>query len=125
MPVKKRKLSPSSSRSATPAQTPTPTNGPAFNGLDGSSTLHAQPASPSSVSLNLDNGSAPPEGSGSSAPTRSSVGATPIPAPAHGYQDGVRAKHGVIQPGSGDGQDCGDECFLWNDLPMNKHGQSL
>lgn len=36
--------------------------------------------------------------------------------------DSLVAKLGTIVPGSGDGTDCGDECYIWTDLPMNKQG---
>lgn len=35
----------------------------------------------------------------------------------------VVARMGTRVQGSGDGLDCGEECFMWTDLPMNRLGQ--
>ncbi|ORX36915.1 hypothetical protein BD324DRAFT_579970 [Kockovaella imperatae] len=37
-------------------------------------------------------------------------------------EESLIAKGGSIVPGTSDGKDCGDECFLWTDLVMNKPG---
>ena len=34
------------------------------------------------------------------------------------------AKQATLVPGSGDGNDAGDECYIWTDLPMNSKGRS-
>ena len=59
-------------------------------------------------------------------PSRISASATPVPVVGGVVkEERTVAKAGVIQLNSGDGPGCGDECFLWTDLPMNKQGQLL
>lgn len=107
MPVKKRKLSPQASSRG--SATPGPSGSVATAELNGTPTSIAQPASPiGGVRI------------GTEDDHRLSISATPAIVPPH--EERKVAKHGVIQHGSGDGLGCGDECFLWGDLPMNKHG---
>ncbi|ORY32624.1 hypothetical protein BCR39DRAFT_492689 [Naematelia encephala] len=97
MSSKKRRLSPSaSSSSSTPA-----------------------PALPTQVSLGLPSASSlsTVQPIANASPGRAS--ATPAPPL---KEERTVAKPGTIVPGSGDGPGCGDECFLWADLPMNKQG---
>ncbi|GFZ44210.1 hypothetical protein JCM24511_01931 [Saitozyma sp. JCM 24511] len=100
---KKRRLSPtaSSRSSATPApvQIAVPDGSPLKSALDPGSSPVAEPAL------------------GVPGPSRLSASLTPAPAVA---VERALARHGVSVLGSGDGSGPGDECFLWDGLPMNK-----
>jgi hypothetical protein len=104
---KKRRLSPtaSSRSSATPApvQIAVLDGSPLKSALDPGSSPVAEPAL------------------GVPGPSRLSASLTPAPAVA---VERALARHGVSVLGSGDGSGPGDECFLWDGLPMNKQGGS-
>jgi COMPASS component BRE2 len=120
-PAKKRKLSPSASSrsSATPAP-PGVSDALLAPGINGIPSSIPRPASPPAHAFSTHR----EDGDGESGPSRSSVSVAreALATPA-GHVERTVAKHGVVQPGSGDGAGCGDECFLWSDLPMNKHGE--
>lgn len=113
MPPKRRKLSPSAS-----SQSSNTTSIPNLNSGPGPSRY--LPASSPPLG---------PEGSESATPgpgpSTQSLALAKTSARAKIQDDRVIAKAGVIVQGSGDGGGCGDECFIWTDLPMNKIGTSL
>ncbi|KAL1407257.1 transcription factor, contains a PHD finger motif [Vanrija albida] len=62
-------------------------------------------------------------------PSRTSASASATPAPKESTKEKLlssdyrpAARPGIVAPGTGDGAAAGDECFMWNDLPMNKNG---
>lgn len=62
--------------------------------------------------------------------SRANASASATPAPNQTVKESLisadyrtAARPGVVAPGTGDGGAAGDECFMWNDLPMNKNGE--
>lgn len=111
MAFKRRKLSPSaSSQSSTPAPTA------AYSLHPPSSPVPSEPVG-GPGSSRLSNSATPGPAASQSLALSQSLGVGKID------EDRATAKPGVIQPGSGDGTECGDECYIWTDLPMTKNGE--
>ncbi|WWC61534.1 uncharacterized protein I303_104118 [Kwoniella dejecticola CBS 10117] len=103
MPVKKRRLSPSASSASS---TPAPASAPPFTTVDTSNL-------PSSLA-------GPTEGLAGPGPSTLSHALS-----RRERNDAAERREyailGVKQPGSGDGEEYGEECFLWADIPIVKN----
>jgi COMPASS component BRE2 len=104
MSNKKRKLSPSLSSAS--SSTPIP------------ATATSPPPDNFPIILSTSGGSGHGTGAGSSRAGSVSGDATPVPSVHMGRVERSEMKMPNITPGTGDGKAFGDECFVWQDLPM-------